>query len=134
MQKLGNHKNYHVEEINNIENQADIFDIFENPHPDMDYVIRSETAEFTAICPITGQPDFGKIIIETTPDKYCIELKSLKMYLLSFRNRGIFHEAVTGKIAKDIIDTIKPKWLKVTGEFSVRGGISTTVVFEYPQK
>lgn len=134
MQKLGDNKKYDINQLNQLQEQSKIFEIFENPHPDMDYVIRSETKEFTAICPVTGQPDFGKIIVETKPDKFCIELKSLKMYFLSFRNRGIFHEDVTGKIAKDIIDTIKPKWLKVTGEFSVRGGISTTVVFEYPQR
>ncbi len=130
--QLGSEKKYNIDELAKINDQKTIFDTFENPHPDMDYIITSTMDEFTAVCPVTGQPDFAAITIETKPDKKCIELKSLKMYLMSFRNKGIFHEAVTGKIAKDIISVIDPKWIRVTGNFKTRGGISTKVVFENP--
>lgn len=130
---LGSGAKYSLAKLGTVEDQKTILETFPNPHADMDYCIRSETPEFTAVCPVTGQPDFATIIIETRPDTLCVELKSLKMYLMSYRNRGIFHEAVTGTIAKDIIAVISPKWLRVTGKFSVRGGIATTVVFEYPE-
>ena len=130
---LGQSGTYNVTDLGQIEDQKEIFVTFPNPHRDMDYVITSSTDEFTALCPVTGQPDYATITIETTPDELCIELKSLKMYLMSFRNRGEFHEQVTGKIAKDIIATIKPKKLRVTGDFTVRGGIGTKVIFEHPQ-
>lgn len=131
---LGQPGKYDLDSLHKIEDQRKLFDVFENPHRDLDYVITNTVHEFTAVCPVTGQPDFGTIVIETTPDKLCIELKSLKIYLLSYRSRGIFHEAVTGKIAKDIMDTISPRWLRVTGDFSVRGGISTKVVVEFGSK
>lgn len=129
---LGQSGSYDVTKLGETIDQKTIFVTFPNPHPDMDYWITSETDEFTALCPVTGQPDFATITIETMPDKLCIELKSLKLYLMSYRNRGEFHEQVTGKIAKDIIAAIKPKKLRVTGDFTVRGGIATRVVFEYP--
>ena len=100
---------------------------FENPKFDRNYVIKCETPEFTCLCPKTGQPDFANIRIEYIPDEKCVELKSLKLYLWSYRNEGAFHEAVTNKICDDIAAAIKPQWLEVTAEFMVRGGIVTTV-------
>jgi len=131
---LGQSGSYNSEDLSEIEDQRSIFVTFPNPHKDMDYLITSTTDEFTTLCPVTGQPDFATITIETTPDELCIELKSLKMYLMSFRNRGEFHEQVAGRITKDIIAVIKPRKLRVIGDFTVRGGIATRVVFEYPQK
>ncbi|HPH01805.1 MAG TPA: preQ(1) synthase [Spirochaetota bacterium] len=132
--ELGQGNSYDLSKLHEVQDQKQLFVKFENPHQDMDYVITNTIQEFTAVCPVTGQPDFGVITIETIPDKWCIELKSLKMYMMSYRNRGIFHEAVTGKIAKDIIATIEPRWLKITGDFTVRGGIKTMVVFEHRAK
>jgi len=129
--ELGNAGKYDVEALQKVEPQRDILQTFPNPHTDADYVITSTISEFTVLCPVTGQPDFAVFTIETTPDALCIELKSLKLYMLSYRNRGAFHEAVTGKIAKDIIAVIAPRFLRVTGDFSIRGGISTKVVFEH---
>jgi len=128
---LGSGGKYDLAGLQKLEDQKSLFETFANPHPDVDYTITNVVHEFTAVCPVTGQPDFAVITLETTPDALCIELKSLKIYMMSFRDRGIFHEAVTGKIAKDIIATIKPRWLRVTGEFTVRGGIATKVVFEH---
>lgn len=130
---LGDGTQYDIETLTGIGDQKTILETFPNPHPDLDYVITSTSNEFTAVCPITGQPDFATITIETRPDKLCVELKSLKLYLLSFRNRGIFHEAVTGQIARDIMAVINPRWLRVTGDFSIRGGIATRVMVELPQ-
>lgn len=129
---LGSGRKYDLEMLTSIADQASILETFANPHPDLDYLIESRTEEFTAVCPITGQPDFATITIETRPAALCVELKSLKQYLLSFRNRGIFHEAVTGQIAKDLAARLAPRWLRVTGSFSVRGGIGTRVVVELP--
>lgn len=133
MASLGQSGGYDMDALGKVEDQKTIFETFPNPHPDMDYRITSTTDEFTALCPVTGQPDYATITIETVPGELCIELKSLKMYLMSYRNRGEFHEQVTGKIAKDIIAVIRPKKLRVTGDFTVRGGIGTRVVFEYPE-
>ncbi len=105
---------------------------FPNPHPDRDYDIHMECPEFTCLCPMTGQPDFATIDIDYTPNKLCIELKSLKLYLWSYRNEGAFHEAVTNKILDDIVKAIKPRRLRVIGDFFVRGGIHTTVTVDYP--
>jgi 7-cyano-7-deazaguanine reductase len=107
-------------------------DTFPNPNPERDYVIRFECPEFTCVCPMTGQPDFATIYIEYTPDKTCVELKSLKLYLWSYRDQGAFHEAVTNKILDDLISAIKPRRAKVTGDFLVRGGIHTVVEVEHP--
>lgn len=101
---------------------------FPNPKTDRDYVIQFDCPEFTCLCPITGQPDFATIQIEYVPDKLCVELKSLKLYLWSFRDEGAFHEAVTNRIADDIVAAIVPRKLTVTGRFAVRGGITTNVV------
>jgi len=100
---------------------------FPNPNPERDYEIAFEAPEFTCLCPMTGQPDFATIRIRYTPDKKCVELKSLKLYLWSYRDEGTFHEAVTNRIANDVIAAIDPRFLEVEGDFYVRGGISTKV-------
>jgi 7-cyano-7-deazaguanine reductase len=105
---------------------------FPNPNAGRDYTIRFECPEFTCLCPKTGQPDFASIRIEYVPDKLCIELKSLKLYLWSFRNEGHFHEAVTNQILDDLAEICKPRRMQVEGDFYVRGGIHTTVVANYP--
>jgi 7-cyano-7-deazaguanine reductase len=100
---------------------------FPNPNPERDYEIAFEAPEFTCLCPMTGQPDFATIRIRYTPDAKCVELKSLKLYLWSYRDEGAFHEAVTNRIANDLIAAIDPRLLEVEGDFYVRGGISTKV-------
>jgi 7-cyano-7-deazaguanine reductase len=107
-------------------------DTFPNPAPQRDYQIRFESPEFTCLCPMTGQPDFATISIAYTPDKTCVELKSLKLYLWSFRNEGAFHEAVTNRILDDLVSALKPRRCEVTGDFLVRGGIHTVVVARFP--
>ncbi len=106
-------------------------DVFPNPHPGRDYTIAMECPEFTAVCPKTGQPDFATIRIRYIPDQECIELKSLKLYLWSYREQGIFHEAVTNKILNDLVAACSPKQMRVEGDFNVRGGISTVVTVDY---
>ena len=103
-------------------------DTFPNPKAERDYVIQFDCPEFTCLCPITGQPDFATILIEYVPDKLCVELKSLKLYLWSFRDEGAFHEAVTNRICDDLVAAIAPRRITVTGKFAVRGGITTNVV------
>ena len=107
---------------------------FENPHPERDYTIHIEIPEFTCLCPRTGQPDFATIKIAYVPDKDCIELKSLKLYMWSYRDEGAFHEAVTNAILNDLLGAIKPRFMRVSSIFSVRGGIYTTVVAEHIQE
>ena len=107
---------------------------FPNANPERDYVINFECPEFTCLCPRTGQPDFATIWIEYVPDKLCVELKSLKLYLWSYRNEGTFHEAVTNKILDDLVKTVKPRYIKVVGDFLIRGGIHTIVTAEYSKK
>ncbi|HEW78712.1 MAG TPA: NADPH-dependent 7-cyano-7-deazaguanine reductase QueF [Phycisphaerales bacterium] len=111
-------------------NKKSDMELFDNPHPERDYHITIRCPEFTSLCPRTGQPDFGKIIIEYCPDKLCIELKSLKFYIQSYRNKGIFYEALTNDILNDLIAACKPRWMKVTSRFTARGGITTEVVAE----
>jgi 7-cyano-7-deazaguanine reductase len=106
---------------------------FPNPTPERDYEIDIRTDEWTALCPITGQPDFGTIRITYVPDLLCLELKSLKLYLHSFRNRGVFHEAVTNEILDHLVKSCRPRRLLVVGDFRVRGGLSTVVTAEYPE-
>ena len=106
---------------------------FANPYPDRDYTIEMECPEFTSICPVTGQPDFGIIQIRYVPDQQCIELKSLKLYLWSFRQEGAFHEAVTNTILDDLVAACAPRHMTVVGDFNVRGGISTVVTVEFAQ-
>ena len=105
---------------------------FANPTPNRDYEIRFECPEFTCVCPMTGQPDFATIRIAYTPDRLCVELKSLKLYLWSFRNEGAFHEAVTNRILDDLVEALQPRKMEVTGDFLVRGGIHTVVVARHP--
>ena len=104
---------------------------FPNPHPERDYQIEIRSPEFTSVCPITGLPDFGEIRIQYVPDARCIELKSLKYYLVEFRNQGIFYEAVTNKILNDLVAACQPRRMTVTGAFTARGGITTTVIAEH---
>ena len=105
-----------------------------NPQKGTDYLVRFTVPEFTSLCPVTGQPDFARIRIDYVPDALCVELKSLKLYLWSYRNEGAFHEAVTNQILDDLVAAVKPRRLKVTGDFAVRGGISTVVTVEYAAK
>jgi len=106
-------------------------ELFENPYPKRDYVITIRCPEYTSLCPKTGQPDFGEITIEYCPEKLCIELKSLKLYIQSYRNEGIFYEALTNKILEDLVEKTQPRWMKVRSDFRPRGGITTEVVVEY---
>jgi 7-cyano-7-deazaguanine reductase len=107
---------------------------FPNPSPARDYEIRFECPEFTCLCPMTGQPDFATIKIAYVPDRSCVELKSLKLYLWSYRNEGAFHEAVTNRILDDLVEALKPRRCEVVGDFFVRGGIHTVVVARYPDR
>ncbi len=102
-------------------------EIFPNPHLKRPYEISFECPEFTCLCPKTGQPDFATIHIRYIPNKYCIELKSLKLYLWSYRNEGVFHEAVTNKILDDLVKACRPRFMEIVADFYVRGGIYTTV-------
>lgn len=104
---------------------------FENPRPTRDFTIRIDIPEFTCLCPMTGQPDFAKLIIEYVPDQLCVELKSLKLYMWTFRERGAFHEAVTNEILDHIVAAISPNFMRLRAEFNVRGGIYTTVIAEH---
>jgi len=104
---------------------------FANPKPDRDYTIEINCPEFTSVCPKTGQPDFGTIHISYIPDQNCIELKSLKLYIGSFRQQGIYYEAVTNRILDDLVASCAPKHMTVVGNFNVRGGIGTTVTAEF---
>jgi len=104
---------------------------FPNPNIDRDYKINITLPEFTCLCPKTGQPDFAKIFLEYIPDKECVELKSLKMYVWSYRDEGAFHEAVTNMILDDLVSATKPKFMKIKAVFNVRGGVYTTVTCDY---
>ena len=106
---------------------------FANPQRDRDYTIRMQIPEFTCLCPKTGQPDFATLDLEFVPDRLCVELKSLKLYIWSFRDRGAFHEAVTNEIADQLERTMHPRFLRLSARFNVRGGIYTTVVAERRQ-
>lgn len=104
---------------------------FDNPTPERDFTIRIKVPEFTCLCPKTGQPDFATINIEYIADKQCVELKSLKMYMWSFRNEGAFHEKVTNDILSDLVSATEPRFMRICAEFYVRGGIYTTVIAEH---
>jgi len=101
---------------------------FENPTPERDYVIRHDCPEYTAVCPVTGQPDFGTIVVIYVPDRLCVELKSLKLYLWSFRDEGHYFEQVVNQILDDLVEAVAPRRATVIGRFNVRGGIASTVV------
>jgi 7-cyano-7-deazaguanine reductase len=105
---------------------------FANPSPRREYVIRHECPEYTALCPVTGQPDFGTIVVVYSPVRLCIELKSLKLYLWAFRDEGHYFEQVTNRILDDLVQACRPRWMTVIGRFNVRGGIGTTVVARHP--
>jgi len=106
---------------------------FQNPGSDRDYTIRMRIPEFTCLCPKTGQPDFATLNLEYVPDAKCVELKSLKLYIWSYRNQGAFHEAVTNRILDDLVRLMEPRFIRLRAEFNVRGGIYTTVVAEHKQ-
>ena len=107
---------------------------FANPQPDRDYTIRMRIPEFTCLCPKTGQPDFATLNLEYVPDRLCVELKSLKLYIWSFRDEGHFHEDVTNRILDDLVKATRPRFMRLTAEFNVRGGIYTSVVAEHRRK
>jgi 7-cyano-7-deazaguanine reductase len=107
---------------------------FVNPNPDRDYLIRMQIPEFTCLCPKTGQPDFATLYLDYIPDKKCVELKSLKLYVWSFRNEGAFHEAVTNRMLDDLVAAVAPRYMRLTSRFFVRGGIFTSVVAEHRKK
>ncbi|MGA0265969.1 MAG: preQ(1) synthase [Lysobacterales bacterium] len=104
---------------------------FPNPRPERDYTIRIRIPEFTCLCPKTGQPDFATLLLEYIPEQACVELKSLKLYMWSFRDEGAFHEAVTNEILGDLVSATNPRFMRLTAEFYVRGGIDTTVIAEH---
>ena len=107
---------------------------FENPQPGRDYTIRIEIPEFTCLCPKTGQPDFATLNLEYVPDQRCVELKALKLYVWSFRDEGAFHEDVTNRILDDLVKATQPRFMRLSADFNVRGGIYTTVVVEHRAK
>lgn len=107
---------------------------FANPQPRRDYLIHIDAPEFTCLCPLTGQPDFAALAFDYIPDRHCVELKSLKLYLWSFRDEGQFHEAVTNRIVDDLVALLKPRFLRLSARWYVRGGITTTVVAEHRRR
>jgi 7-cyano-7-deazaguanine reductase len=113
-------------------NFRDMLETFENEFPERDYVIEIVCPEFTSVCPKTGQPDFGVLTFTYTPDRLCVELKSLKLYLQQFRNEGVFYENVTNRILNDLVVKLSPRWMKLEAKFTPRGGITTTVTVEHP--
>jgi 7-cyano-7-deazaguanine reductase len=114
-----------------IEQPRSILEAFENPRPRRDYQIQFVFPEFTSVCPVTGQPDFATITIRYVPDRYCVEMKSLKLYFFAYRNKGIFYEAVVNTILDDLVGVLQPRRMTVVGEFAVRGGTAGTVTVEY---
>jgi len=104
---------------------------FANPRPERDYTIRMEIPEFTCLCPKTGQPDFATLHLEYVPDQHCVELKSLKLYVWSFRDEGAFHEDVTNRILSDLVAATRPRFMRLRAEFKVRGGIYTDIIAEH---
>jgi 7-cyano-7-deazaguanine reductase len=107
---------------------------FPNPAPERDYLIHMEIPEFTCLCPMTGQPDFATLLLDYVPERKCVELKSLKLYIWSYRNAGAYHEAVTNRILGDLVRLLAPRFMRLTAKFYVRGGIFTTVVAEHRKK
>lgn len=107
---------------------------FPNPNPRRDYLIRMQIPEFTCLCPKTGQPDFATLFLDYVPDRKCVELKSLKLYVWSYRDEGAFHEAVANRICDDLVELLSPRFLRLTARFNVRGGIFTSVVAEHRKR
>ena len=118
----------------NIERPVTILDSFPNPRPGREYEIKFVFPEFTSMCPVTGQPDFATITVQYVPDKLCVEMKSLKLYFLAYRNKGIFYEAVTNQICDDLVAVLKPRQMTVIGDFAVRGGTAGTITVRYRRK
>ena len=114
-----------------LEDPRSILEAFPNPRPQRDYQVQFVFPEFTSVCPVTGQPDFATITVRYVPDELCVEMKSLKLYFFSYRNKGIFYEAVTNTILDDLVAVLKPRRMTVVGEFAVRGGTAGTVTVEY---
>ena len=115
------------------ESRQQILEVFDNQFPQRDYVIETICPEFTSVCPKTGQPDFGELEFRSIADKKCVELKSLKFYLQSYRNDGIFYENVTNTIVNDLVAVLDPRWIELKAKFSPRGGIATNVIVEWKQ-
>lgn len=109
-------------------------EVFPNPAPGRDYRIHMQIPEFTCLCPLTGQPDFATLELDYVPDRRCVELKSLKQYIWSYRNEGAFHEAVTHRILEDLVRALRPRYLRLVARFNVRGGIFTTVVADHRKR
>jgi 7-cyano-7-deazaguanine reductase len=116
------------------ENFRDILETFDNQYPGREYAIEIVCPEFTSVCPKTGQPDFGTLTFTYVPERKCVELKSLKLYLQRYRNEGIFYEHVTNRILDDLVAVVEPRDMTLVAAFNVRGGISTTVTASYPQQ
>jgi len=113
------------------QSRTESLETFENPHPNRDYIIETVCPEFTSLCPKTGQPDFGTLTISYVPDRLCFELKSLKLYLQTYRNEGAFYEDVTNRILDDLVAATRPRSMKITAAFTPRGGIRTNIHVEY---
>ncbi|MBL1140895.1 MAG: NADPH-dependent 7-cyano-7-deazaguanine reductase QueF [Proteobacteria bacterium] len=111
--------------------EKETLETFPNPAPERDFTIKIDIPEFTCLCPKTGQPDFALLELEYVPDQLCVELKALKLYIVTFRDQGAFHEAVTNKILDDLVATTSPRFMRLTAKFNVRGGIYTSVVAEH---
>ena len=111
-----------------------VLEVFENKHPGNDYFVKFNCPEFTSLCPMTGQPDFAILTLDYVPDRKCVELKSLKEYIWSFRDTGAFHEAVTNRILNDIVSALSPRHARLKAQFNVRGGIFTTVVVSHSKR
>ena len=107
---------------------------FDNPSPGRDYLIHMEIPEFTCLCPVTGQPDFARLVLDYIPERKCLELKSLKLYIWSYRNQGAFHEAVTNRILEDLVRATRPRFMRLSARFNVRGGIATGVLVEHRKR
>ena len=123
-----------ISKSRNREDASKVMLAFPNPHPERDYTIRIETHEFTCICPVTGHPDFASIKLEYIADKSCVELKSYKLYLWTYRDQGAYHEAVTNTILQDLVDLLDPRFMRITAKFNVRGGVYTDVIAEHRQE
>src|SRR3954464_9422724 len=115
-----------------VANPRSILEAFPNPRPSRDYEVQFVFPEFTSLCPVTGQPDFATITVRYVPDQLCVEMKSLKLYFFAYRNKGIFYEAVVNSILDDLVETLRPRRMTVTGDFAVRGGTAGTVTATYP--
>ncbi len=107
---------------------------FDNPSPGRDYLVHMEIPEFTCLCPLTGQPDFARLVLDYVPERKCLELKDLKLYIWSYRNQGAFHEAVTNRILDDLVGATRPRFMRLAANFHVRGGIFTTVIAEHRKR